>query len=146
MKIGITSDHGGYKLKTKLIKYLKKNYEVIDYGTNSFESVDYPDFAFKLGNAITKKDLDFGIAICKSGIGMSIALNKIIGIRCAKIDNLKDSYYSKKHNNANALAISGNMPFFKAKILINNFIKTETSVIERHIRRINKIRKYEDEH
>ena len=95
MKIGITSDHGGYKLKNKLIKSFRNKYDILDYGTDSEESVDYPDFAFKLGEAILRKEIDFGIAICKTGIGMSISLNKVKGIRCAKIDNLEDAYYSR---------------------------------------------------
>lgn len=146
MKIGITSDHGGYNLKTKLIKYLKNKYEVVDYGTYGLESVDYPDFAFKLGEAIVNEDISFGIAICKTGIGISIALNKVKGIRCAKLDNIKDVGCSRKHNNANAISISGNMNFYKAKMIINRFLNTEFSNDERHVRRINKIKEYENEH
>ena len=80
MKIGITSDHGGYDLKNKIIKYYRNKIEIIDFGTNIKESVDYPDYAFKLGEAINNKEIDFGISICKTGIGMCIALNKIKGI------------------------------------------------------------------
>ena len=146
MKIGITSDHGGYKLKNKLIKSFRNKYDILDYGTDSEESVDYPDFAFKLGEAILRKDIDFGIAICKTGIGMSISLNKVKGIRCAKIDNLEDAYYSKNHNNVNVIAISGKKSFIKAKGLVNTFIKTEVSKEKRHINRVNKIKEYENEH
>ena len=78
MKIGIISDHRGYDLKKKILKI--KGITFIDYGTNSKETVDYPDYAFKLGKAINKKEVDLGIAICGSGIGMSIALNKVKGI------------------------------------------------------------------
>ncbi len=146
MKIGITSDHGGYKLKNKIINHYKDIYELKDYGTNSEESVDYPDYAFILGNSIINKEVDYGIAICKTGIGMSIALNKIKGVYCAKVDNKNDSYCSKNHNGVNAISLSGNMPFRKAKIIIDSFFKETNIIEERHQRRINKIRKYEDEH
>ena len=89
MKIGIVSDHRGYETKKKILKEIK-NISFIDYGTNSKESVDYPDYAFKLGKAINKKEVDLGIAICGSGIGMSIALNKVKGIRCARVTSIKD--------------------------------------------------------
>lgn len=146
MKIGITSDHGGYQLKNKLIRYLKNKYDVIDYGTNSENSVDYPDFAFKLGEAIVNKDVDYGIAICKTGIGMSISLNKVKGVRCAKIDNINDAVCAKNHNRANSVSISGNTPFYKARKLINAFLISNESNEERHIRRVDKIKRYENEH
>lgn len=145
MKIGIASDHGGYNLKNKLKKYLENKYEVIDYGTYNLESVDYPDFAFKLGESILNDDVSFGIAICKTGIGMSIALNKVKGIRCAKLDCINDVGCSRKHNNSNAIAISGKMNSYKAKMIINKFLNTKFSNEERHIRRINKIKEYENE-
>ncbi len=146
MKIGITSDHGGYSLKTKLIKYLKSKYEVIDFGTDSTNSTDYPDFAFKLAESVSKEDINYGIAICKTGIGMSIAANKVKGVRCAKIDNLNDAKCAKNHNDANMLAIGGDMSFMKARKLITSFLNSEQSKEERHIRRVNKIKEYENEH
>ena len=144
MKIGITSDHGGYKLKTKLIKYLNKKYEVIDFGTDSENSVDYPDYAIKLGKSISNKEIDYGIAICKTGIGMAIALNKVKGVMCAKLNNKKDAICARKHNGANAISMSGMTSFFKAKCLVNNFFGESIELEERHMRRINKIRSYED--
>lgn len=146
MKIGITSDHGGYDLKNKIIKYYRNKIEIIDFGTNIKESVDYPDYAFKLGEAINNKEIDFGISICKTGIGMCIALNKIKGIYCAKLDNANDAIYAKIHNNANAISFGGAISFRKAKKLIDIFIKQSSNIEERHINRINKIRKYENEH
>ena len=85
IKIGIASDHRGYTLKEQIIDKIANQYEIIDCGTTSIESVDYPDYAFKLGNLVADKDVDFGIAICGSGIGISIACNKVKGIRCAKV-------------------------------------------------------------
>ena len=99
MKIGLASDHRGYKLKQQLINELKnRNYEVIDYGTNSEESTDYPDYAFKLGESIVNKNADFGVAICGSGIGISIACNKVKGIRCAKVDSIGDVIATRNDN------------------------------------------------
>ena len=89
MKIGIASDHRGYKLKEFLKNHL--DYEMIDYGTTSEESVDYPDFGISLGEAVAKGNTDLGIAICGSGIGISIACNKVKGIRCAKVSNKQEA-------------------------------------------------------
>lgn len=146
MKIGISSDHGGYILKSKIIKYLKIKYEVIDCGTNSIDSVDYPEYAFKLGELVANNELDLGIILCKTGIGVSIAANKVKGVRCAKIDNINDSKCAKIHNNANMISFGGNISFFKAKRLINTFLSYSSSKEKRHIRRVNKIKEYENEH
>lgn len=146
MKIGIASDHGGYKLKSKIIKFLnKQKYEVIDYGTDSEESVDYTDFAFNLCKSLVNKNIDLGITICKTGIGMSIACNKVKGIRCAKVDSLKDAYCSKNHNFANIISLNGTMSFCLVKRIIIKFLNSSNSKEERHIRRVNKITEYENE-
>ena len=144
MNIGISSDHGGYILKQKLIKYLKqKGCNVIDYGTNSLESCDYPDYAYKLCNGIINKDVELGIALCKTGIGISIACNKMPSIRCAKVDSSKDAKMAKLHNNANVIAFSGKTLTFIAKDIIDEFITTKFSNEERHNNRLNKITKLE---
>lgn len=143
MKIGITSDHRGYKLKEKLKKYLQNPYQIIDYGTNNEEKTDYTTYAFKLGKALSNNEIDLGIAICGTGIGMSIALNKIKNIMCAKVSTKKEAYYSKKHNNANAIAISGNLNYLKAKNIINTFINTTYETINPYQKRINDIKEYE---
>ncbi|MGN0973631.1 MAG: RpiB/LacA/LacB family sugar-phosphate isomerase [Bacilli bacterium] len=140
MKIGLASDHGGYKLKEKLKNYLKKiKIETIDYGTNSTESVDYPDFAHKLCEGINNKDIDYGIAICSTGIGISIACNKVKGIRCAKVDNVEEAKMTRLDNDANCLALNGRMPTYLAKDIIDTFINTDFSNLERHKRRIKKL-------
>lgn len=144
MKIGIANDHGGFKLKTKIVDYLKKKgYEVEDIGSFSTESVDYPDFAFKLGTSVVEKKVDYGIAICSSGIGISIACNKVKGIRCAKADSTRDAKFSRLDNDANILALSGRMPTYKALDILDVFLKTEHKEVERHDRRIKKITDYE---
>ena len=142
MKIGIVSDHRGYDLKKYIIKHIK-NIEFVDYGTNSKDSVDYPDYAFKLGKAINKKEVDLGIAICGSGIGMSIALNKVKNIRCARVNYIKDVIITRKDNNANVIAFSSEINQNKVLRMIEEFINTDFSKDERHVRRIKKIMEYE---
>lgn len=146
MKIGIASDHRGYILKEKIIKNLIEEHEIIDCGTNSQESTDYPDYAFKLGNLVADKDADFGIAICGSGIGISIACNKVKGIRCAKVDSIEEAVATRNDNDSNIIAFGEKMSLEKALDLINTFINTETSQDEKHVCRRNKIKEYEDLH
>lgn len=135
--IGIASDHRGFRLKQKLTKYLeKKGYTVIDFGTDNTKSTDYPEFGFKLGEAVAAYEVEKGIAICGSGIGISIACNKIKGVRCAKVDNVKETKYARKDNDANVIAIAGNMPTFRAKDIVDAYLKTKFTGLERHKRRI----------
>lgn len=108
MKIGIASDHRGFNLKNKLVNYLNKENTVIDYGTNSTESVDYPLYANKVTKSLINKEVELGILLCGTGIGMTIAANRIKGIRCAKIDNLEEAILAKEHNDANVLAFNVN--------------------------------------
>ena len=147
MKIGFASDHRGYKLKKELINELKKeNYEIIDYGTDSEESTDYPDYAFKLGENVAKKNVDFGVAICGSGIGISIACNKVKGIRCAKVSNKEEAEVTRIDNDSNIVAIKKKTSFDEAIAIVKTFINTESSDLEKHKRRINKIKEYEETH
>ena len=143
MKIGIASDHRGYEIKKKIIKYLEKKNEVIDYGTDSGVIVDYVDYAEALCQGIKKDKLDFGILICGTGIGMSIAANKIKGIMCAKIDNEEDAYYAKAHNNANVISFSANKSILIIKDMIDKFVKTEYMNTTNYNNRIEKIKKLE---
>lgn len=145
MNLGFASDHRGYKLKSELINYFKNNgYNIIDYGTNSEDSCDYPDYAYQLGQGILKNEVDFGIAICGSGIGISIALNKIKGIYCAKVSNQEEAMHTRLDNNTNCIAIGEKMPLNEAILSIETFITTEFSYLEKHNRRINKIKQIEE--
>ena len=145
MKIAIASDHKGYHLKVTLISYLvKKGYEVIDLGTDSVISVDYPIYAFNLCKKVAHKEADFGIAICGTGIGISIACNKVKGIRCAKVDNIKEAELTRLDNNANVLALNGSKMSYKAKDIVDVFLKTKFSNSERHIKRLKMIEDYEE--
>ncbi len=141
--IGIASDHAGFELKEKLKKELK-DYQIIDYGTMVDTSVDYPDYAFKIGESIANKGIKLGILICKTGIGMSIACNKVRGVRCAKVDNVEEAKLTRLHNNSNVIAISALNK--NALEIVKTFLDTEFSNEERHIRRINKITEYEEKH
>ena len=137
MKLGITNDHRGYNLKVELLEKLKKDYEIIDYGAKGIEVVDYPDYAFKLSEALTNKEIDFGIAICGSGIGISIACNKVKGIRAARVINIEDVIETRNDNDANIICLNENMNVDYAYNLIITFITTPFSTAERHLRRIN---------
>lgn len=141
--IGIASDHAGFELKEKLKKELK-DYQIIDYGTMVDTSVDYPDYAFKIGESIANKGIKLGILICKTGIGMSIACNKVRGVRCAKVDNVEEAKLTRLHNNSNVIAISALNK--NALEIVKTFLDTEFSNEERHMRRINKITEYEEKH
>ena len=144
IKIGIASDHRGYILKEQIIDRLMNQYDITDCGTTSEESVDYPDYAFKLGNLVADKDVDFGIAICGTGIGISIACNKVKGVRCAKVDTKEEAIATRVDNDSNIIAFGEKMPLEKAVELITIFIETKASEEEKHVRRRQKIKEYEE--
>lgn len=140
MKIGLASDHRGFKLKEKTKKYLKKkNIEFVDYGTNSGVKVDYNDYAILVCEAINKKEIDYGILICGTGIGMSIVANKVKGIMCAKVDNAREARLAKEHNNANIISFSSDLMYFEVKDIVDSFIKAKFLNTESYNRRIEKI-------
>jgi ribose 5-phosphate isomerase B len=145
MKIGIGADHRGFFLKEELKKFLEKNnFEVKDFGTFSDEAFDYPDVAFPLGEAVKKRKIAKGILICGSGLGMSIAANKIKGIRAALCLNKEMAKMARNHNDANILVLAANFTTLrKAKEIVKTFLK-EKFEGGRHLRRINKIKKYEN--
>ena len=127
IKIGIASDHRGFTAKEFLKEYFDENdIYVIDFGTNSAESVDFPVYAKKLGEAIQNEEIDLGIAICGTGIGMSIVL-------------------CKSHNNANVIAMSEEIDHEVMKKIVNNFIETPFSNVSKYIRRNNMIKEIENE-
>lgn len=106
MKIGLGCDHGGYGLKETIKEYLvSKNIEFVDYGTHSTESVDYPVYGEKVANAVASKEVHLGIIVCGTGLGISMAANKVKGIRAAVVSDCFSAEMSKAHNNANILAL-----------------------------------------
>lgn len=137
----IGNDHAGYEVKKELVKFLEENnYQVKDYGCDSTDSVDFPDYAFQVCENI--KDNDKGILICTTGIGMSIAANKVKGIRCAKVDNVNEARLTRLHNDSNVLAISALKDINEIKKIVLTFLETSFSNEERHVRRIGKIDEY----
>jgi len=124
MKISIGSDHGGFKLKEKL-KSLFKEHEIVDKGCFSEERVDYPDIALAVAESVYNKECERGILICKTGIGMSIAANKVPGIRAATCRTEEEAKLVSEHNHANILCISGSLDEKKALEIINAWLTTE---------------------
>ncbi len=146
MKIAVASDHAGYRLKEYIKEFLKREgYQVLDLGTNSPESVDYPDYAAKLAELVSKSRVDRGILICGTGIGMSIVANKFPGVRAALCWSEETAALSRRHNNANVLCLGGRVlkPEEAVRIL-KVWLSTEFEG-GRHLRRIEKIRKIEEE-
>lgn len=144
MRIGIASDHRGVNLKQKLIFYFKGKVEkLVDYGTNSEESVDYPLYAQAVADKVVNQEIDFGILICGTGIGMCIAANKVKGIRCANVFDENQAILARSHNNANIISIRQDINPEIAIKLIETFINTPFSGEERHIRRIKEIESIE---
>lgn len=141
MKVSIASDHGGYELKEKVKKLLeKKAIEVKDFGTDSLESCDYPDFGRPAAQAVADKEVDFGILICTTGIGMSMVANKIKGVRAALCADTVSAVLTRQHNNANVLVMgAGIVGSNLAFSIVEAFLTTDFSYEEKHERRINKI-------
>ena len=136
----IASDHAGYKLKEDIKNYLiDKKMSVFDIGPYNDNSVDYPDYAKKLGNRIKLKKSDVGILVCGSGTGMAISANKIKSIRAAVCYNTKSTRLSRQHNNANIIALGARLIKKKLSLrLVETFLKTKFEG-GRHLRRIKKI-------
>ncbi len=146
MKIAIGCDHGGYNLKKFCIDaVLSLGYEIIDYGTDNAEvSVDYPDFSYKVAKAVASGEADKGILLCGTGIGISIAANKVRGIRCAHITDIFSAQMVAEHNNANIIAMGGRITSPEdAKAMTIKFLTTAFAG-GRHQNRIDKITKIEN--
>ena len=140
MKVALGADHAGFELKEKVKKYLQsKGVEIIDLGTESTESVDYPDFAIQVAQLVSQKMVDWGVLVCKSGIGMSIVANKVAGVRAALCHTVEDTKLARGHNDANLLALSGAFTTeAEAKKIVDAWMETEFEG-GRHERRVTKI-------
>ncbi len=147
MKIAIGADHAGYEYKPQIIELVKQlGHEVIDFGTNSLNSTDYPSYAFLVGKAIQSKQADFGILICGTGIGMSIAANKVKGVRAAAIQNEFAAKATREHNDANVLCVGSRTNSLTDVLsFVRIFLDTPYSNGERHQKRVNMISDYEEE-
>lgn len=145
--LALGSDHAGFALKQEIKQYLdEKQVEYKDYGTLDENSCDYPDYASKTCAAIISGDCELGILLCGTGIGMSIAANKIKGIRAACCSDYFSAKYSREHNDANILCLGGRViGAGLACELVDVFINTPFSKEEKHVRRITKISSLESE-
>ena len=144
MKIAIASDHAGYDLKEKIKEFLAE-YEIVDFGTENSDSMDYPDTGFEATEAVSCGDCERGILICGSGLGMSIVANKVAGIRAALCQTKQFAELSRRHNNSNILVLSGRfISEYLAKEIVNVWFNTEFEG-GRHQKRLVKISNYEKE-
>ena len=142
MIIGIANDHAGYELKERILRYLKDELNinnVLNFGTDSSDSVDYPDYAKKITSAIESNKIDIGILICGTGIGMSICANRNKKIRAALCYDVKHARLAREHNNANVLVFGARyLSFEESKNIIKTFLDSKFQE-GRHLNRINKI-------
>lgn len=140
MRIGVASDHGGYIQKADICEYIASlGHEVVDFGPASDDRCDYPDYAQKVCHAVVNNEADRGVLICGTGIGMSIAANKIDGIRAACVTSVEFAELSRAHNNVNVECISGRFVDLETnKAIVKSFIETEFEA-GRHACRVQKI-------
>lgn len=142
MQVVVGADHAGYELKEIIRKYLEEqDYDVIDVGTDSLEPVDYPDFARKVGEEVLRGEGRRGVLICGSGVGASIAANKVNGVRAGLCHDTYSAHQGVEHDNMNVLTLGGRIIGVElAKELVDAFLGAEFSHDEeRHVRRVNKI-------
>lgn len=140
MKIAIASDHAAIELKAALVSYLAElGHEVSDLGTNTGESVDYPDYGYRVANAIASGDAERGVALCGSGIGISIAVNRNKACRCALVSEPLSAALARQHNDANVIAMGARLTGIDmAKACLDAFLTTEFAN-DRHTRRVEKL-------
>lgn len=145
MRVILGSDHGGYETKMAAIEYLKENnIEFIDVGCYNLESVDYPSYGIKVGEMVRDNEDVIGIVVCTTGIGISIAANKVKGIRCALCFNEKVAMMTRLHNNANVLALPGAyINKEETKNIVRAFLNTKFEG-GRHSRRVDIISEYDN--
>lgn len=145
MKIGFANDHSALEMKRELIPYLQsKGYEIVNFGTDTTQAVDYPDYGERLGNAVRDHEVDLGVAICGTGVGISLACNKVRGIRACCCSEPYSARYSRLHNDANIICFGARVIGVEtAKMILDEFLNTPWQGAqeggERHRRRVEKI-------
>jgi ribose 5-phosphate isomerase B len=145
MKIAVGSDHRGFHVKRRVLNYLReKKHEVLDVGTDSEESVDYPDFAVLVARKVAAGEADRGILICGTGIGMAMAANKFHGIRATPVHDDVTAELSRRHNDSNVLCLSADLLGERLISHIVDLWLTTEFEAGRHARRLDKIRTFED--
>ena len=144
--IGIGNDHAAVEMKNQIKEFLEeKGYQVINYGTDSDESCDYPEYGEKVGRAVAEGKVDAGVLICGTGIGISIAANKVKGVRAAVVSEPVSARLTKEHNNANIIAFGARIVGIEmAKELVSAWLNAEYIGSGRHERRVDMIRKIEE--
>jgi RpiB/LacA/LacB family sugar-phosphate isomerase len=146
MKVAVASDHAGYPLKKETVAILQKSgYEVLDLGTHGTESVDYPDYAKALGEAIQTGKAERGILFCGSGVGASVAVNKMRGIRAGLCHDTYSAHQGVEHDNINVLCLGARViGGAVSEELVKAFLSAEFTNEERHLRRLEKVQRLED--
>lgn len=145
MKLIIATDHNGVEYKKKLIEELQSEYEIVDASQDNYDFDDYPDFAFRVGKMVNETKDCFGVLICGTGIGMSIAANKVKGIRCALVTSARVAKYARRDDDANIIALDSTMDETFAAECIRIFTSTPfCKEVDRYERRKNKILAYEN--
>ena len=147
MKIGIANDHRGIDTKQRLTEYLtNKGYNVVNYVTNQEGRVDYTTYGFILGEKVAAGEVDYGIAICGSAIGISIACNKVKGVRCGKVNTVDEAIHGKERDFVNVIALSGMSPIEENIKIVDAFLDAEENM-EDHVykNRIDQIVEYEND-
>lgn len=141
MKISIGCDHGALALKNKVAEHLRsRGFEVLDFGTHTLDSCDYPDFAAAAARAVASGECDKGIVLCTTGIGVSIAANKIDGVRCALLSDSMTARLTREHNDTNMMALgAGVLGEMLALQIVDIWLDTPFSQSPRHQRRIDKV-------
>ena len=141
MKLSIACDHGALALKNVMVKHLQeKGHEVVDFGTHTLDSCDYPDFAAPAAQAVASGECQKGIVLCTTGIGVSITANKVNGVRCALLSDVMSARLTREHNDTNMMAIgAGVVGQMLALEILDTWLGTEFSHNERHQRRIDKV-------
>ena len=151
MRIAISTDHGGIELKKVLVEYIQSlGYDLVDFGTDSEESVDYPDYTVKVGKAIQNKEAEKGIVICGSGVGVCITANKMKGVYAAICHDTYSAAQGVEHDSMNVLCLGGRIIGTElGKSLVKAFLEARfighDPGNERHLRRVTKVRKIEEE-
>ena len=145
MKISVACDHGALELKNAIRDHLtKRGFEVVDFGTHTLDSCDYPDFIAPAAQAVANGECDKGIVLCTTGIGASITANKVRGIRCALLSDVLSARMTRLHNDTNVMALgAGIVGKNLALEIVDTWLDTEFSGDERHQRRIDKMMNYE---
>lgn len=148
MKIALACDHGGLNLKEAIKKHLlEQDYEVVDLGTNSTDSCDYPDYGKKAALCVANKEADLGIVVCGTGIGIGISANKVKGIRCAIVSDTFSARMTREHNDANMIALGERVTGIGLGLdIVDAYLNASYSTDERHHRRVAKMMAIEDEY